>query len=338
MSKMQHSSPILMTQWLIEALKVRGLNVKDMLKALDFTAATREAELYSLSFARYLILLNWASEKLGDSALGIHLSKDIRDDAFGSAGLINYYMSSLREAFLSFQQNHALITQAIVIKFIEGPLESEFHYTPLYPAEIGSSQDVELSLSMAVRLIQRVAGKHWQPKRVNFSHGKPPQLDEHLSLLGDNIYFDQPINSFVFESGLLDEKLSDVNPLLLQLLREQIEKLRRNIKRHDDLLARVRYCILVSLGSEAGCDSSIIAKKLHMSRRTLARNLSRQDTNFQAIRFSVIEEIAKQALLQTNSSIVDIALQLGFSEASGFDHCFKRLTGYTPRQYRKDQR
>jgi AraC-like DNA-binding protein len=75
-----------------------------------------------------------------------------------------------------------------------------------------------------------------------------------------------------------------------------------------------------------------------MSRRTLARNLSRQDTNFQAIRFSVIEEVAKQALLQTNSSIVDIALQLGFSEASGFDHCFKRLTGYTPRQYRKDQR
>ena len=46
-------------------------------------------------------------------------------------------------------------------------------------------------------------------------------------------------------------------------------------------------------------------------------------------------EMAKGVLAESDSSIIEISLHLGFSETSAFDRSFRKLTGYTPLQYRQ---
>ena len=48
-------------------------------------------------------------------------------------------------------------------------------------------------------------------------------------------------------------------------------------------------------------------------------------------------ERAKQLLIQDHYSIVDIALQVGFANQSHFCQRFRRITGVSPRTYRKLQ-
>jgi AraC-like DNA-binding protein len=45
-------------------------------------------------------------------------------------------------------------------------------------------------------------------------------------------------------------------------------------------------------------------------------------------------ETAKQMLIQSDYSITDISLSLGFSSQSAFTACFKQYTGVTPGSYR----
>ncbi|QNM04219.1 helix-turn-helix transcriptional regulator [Simiaoa sunii] len=45
---------------------------------------------------------------------------------------------------------------------------------------------------------------------------------------------------------------------------------------------------------------------------------------------------AQTALLTTNSSITDIALEYGFNDSNYFKDLFKKVYGKSPREYRKN--
>jgi AraC-like DNA-binding protein len=72
-----------------------------------------------------------------------------------------------------------------------------------------------------------------------------------------------------------------------------------------------------------------------MSVRNLHRLLSEKNTSFQQLRDQITMDIAKEALLETEGNITEIALKLGFSESSAFVRKFKLKCGMTPRQFRK---
>ncbi len=49
-------------------------------------------------------------------------------------------------------------------------------------------------------------------------------------------------------------------------------------------------------------------------------------------------EAAKQRLIERSEAIVDVAMNVGFNSKSSFNNAFKKLTGQTPSQYRKENR
>lgn len=48
-------------------------------------------------------------------------------------------------------------------------------------------------------------------------------------------------------------------------------------------------------------------------------------------------EQAKQLLIETNLTIIEIASQVGYESLSHFGYLFKRQFGITPREYRKQK-
>ena len=87
-----------------------------------------------------------------------------------------------------------------------------------------------------------------------------------------------------------------------------------------------------------GASIEAIAHRLAMSRTTLNRRLAAEGTSFRKLRDTVILQVAKKALLETDIAVNQLADKLGFSEISAFDRSFRRISGMTPTLYRQIKR
>ena len=80
--------------------------------------------------------------------------------------------------------------------------------------------------------------------------------------------------------------------------------------------------------------SDMVAKKLGMSERTLARRLAEEGVTFNEIVQELKATLARHYLEEETMPISKISWLLGFEEPSSFSHACKRWTGKTPRELR----
>ncbi len=80
------------------------------------------------------------------------------------------------------------------------------------------------------------------------------------------------------------------------------------------------------------------AEALGVSVRTLQRRLRDGETSFSAEVLRVRLDCARRLLVDSNRSITDIALSVGFATSQHFSTCFREREGSTPRDYRERQR
>jgi AraC-like DNA-binding protein len=78
----------------------------------------------------------------------------------------------------------------------------------------------------------------------------------------------------------------------------------------------------------------VVAKKLGMSERTLARRLTEEGVTFIKLVQQLKATLARSYLEDETMPMSEIAWRLGFEEQSSFNHAFKRWTGKTPRELR----
>jgi AraC-like DNA-binding protein len=78
-----------------------------------------------------------------------------------------------------------------------------------------------------------------------------------------------------------------------------------------------------------------VAATLGISSRTFQRRLSEHGLIFSDMVEYVRNEAAVVLLTRTTTKIIDIALAIGYSEATSFTRAFRRRMGMTPRTYRK---
>ena len=84
-------------------------------------------------------------------------------------------------------------------------------------------------------------------------------------------------------------------------------------------------------------DLEQIAESLYMTSRTLRRKLDAEGTSYSELLTRLRKALAIDYLRTTMLSTEDIALKLGFSDAVGFRHAFKRWTGKTPGDFRHER-
>ena len=76
------------------------------------------------------------------------------------------------------------------------------------------------------------------------------------------------------------------------------------------------------------------ARKLGMSKRTLQRRLSGENTTYQAILANVREQLAHHYLSTSTLSSPEISFLLGYSDPNSFYRAFHTWTGTTPESIR----
>lgn len=90
--------------------------------------------------------------------------------------------------------------------------------------------------------------------------------------------------------------------------------------------------IASGLGS-GGVSIELVASGMNMGVRTLQRRLSEQGLDFTQVVEDVRRSLAEEYIARSDYSFTNIALLLGYSEASSFSRAFRRWNQLTPLEY-----
>jgi AraC-like DNA-binding protein len=78
-----------------------------------------------------------------------------------------------------------------------------------------------------------------------------------------------------------------------------------------------------------------VAKTLELSARTLQRHLSEEGLTYAGIVTRARCDVAQRMLEDPACKIIEVALDLGYSDQAHFARAFVRWTGLTPREFRR---
>jgi AraC-like DNA-binding protein len=168
---------------------------------------------------------------------------------------------------------------------------------------------------------------------LRFAFPEPDYFQRMKPLIPVPVLFDCAYNQMRFPASRLDQRLRFADPRLAKMAEAQCEQELANIKSPPKLLNQVRRIILGQSGRFPSVDEA--ASDLHMSSRTLKRKLQQLGTSYQKILDDLRKGLAVEYLTQTEITVDDIAVQLGYSDASNFARAFRRWTGRSPSDYRR---
>ncbi|NKF23803.1 AraC family transcriptional regulator [Solimonas marina] len=104
------------------------------------------------------------------------------------------------------------------------------------------------------------------------------------------------------------------------------------------LLGELRLTIARQLSEGRSPSVDAVARRMHLSRRTLQRRLDESGTHFQQQLAEVRRLTASRLLANTELDTVAIALLLGFVEPNSFTRAFRTWERTTPLRWRERQR
>ncbi|MFN3340993.1 MAG: helix-turn-helix transcriptional regulator, partial [Dietzia sp.] len=129
----------------------------------------------------------------------------------------------------------------------------------------------------------------------------------------------------------LGKRLPQGNPTTVALCESLCADVVSRRRLRTGITQQVRVILTQRVAFGVGMED--VAAALGVSVRTLRRRLAEEGTGFQQLLDEVRQSLAEEMLSTGMLRVEDIALRLGYAEASSFIHAFKRWTGTLPSRH-----
>ncbi|WP_202740994.1 AraC family transcriptional regulator [Acinetobacter sp. 'aerobic (ED)'] len=288
-----------------------------------------------LDFDIFNNLLNRAVELTHEPALGVYLGLQMTVSCHGSVGLAAMVSQNLGEALNVMEQFIGLRCPALKPRLeVENGLASLYLDQPMTNFKMGIVGMTFLMVGFA-QMSNAITGTKLKIK-AELNYVEPAFLSQVQELLPCEISFHHDHNRLIFPESYLALPLIMADPLAARLAREQckhdLNKLVAKRGEKHPLTALVRELLFDEV--EGFFKMKEVADKLHLTERTLQRQLAKEGTTFQMLMDQVRERYAKKLLNHHEYSISSISEKLDYSDVTHFTRAFKRWTNQTPKQYR----
>lgn len=277
-------------------------------------------------------LLIHAAARIPDEAWGLQAARCWHPGNLGVLGHAWLASSTLRTALTRVVRYWRIIGERAATRIESGGDGLKFAYDLAGADPVVDTVLPDCVLSLALDMCRTNAGRELQPLRVTLRRKRPADPEPWAVFFGCTVQFAAGENSITLATADVDRLLPTSNRPLAGLfdglLTEQLAKLSG-----DDVVSRAKAVFLEQLasGEPSGAD---IARRLHMSRRTLQRKLAEAETSYQQLVDETRCEMALRYIDDARMSVTDITFLLGFSGQSAFSRAFRRWTGSSPRDYR----
>lgn len=307
------------------------------LAAVGLDERVLEAPESEIALSRYVALWELLGREVSPS-IGLQVGIRTESGELGAYGHAVRSAPSMQLALRCLSHFIAVLTQGTRVAVEVDDRSVALVYQITDPLIVQRRQDAEFSLGLALSLMREVTGRRdLAPVRVEFEHAAPADPACHRETFGCPLHFGRPDNRLCFSSALLAMPVSTADKRLFQALEPFLEQQRATRESAPDLLGRIVRHIASSLGS-GGASLEQVAGSMNMGVRTLQRRLAEHDLDFSQLVEDVRRSLAEDYVARSDYRLTEIALLLGYAEASSFTRAFRRWTQLTPQQFRQRAR
>lgn len=317
----------------LEPVKAKGLNVDTLLSECGIPPALITAENSRVTAQQFANLWLAVARVLDDELFGQD-SRRMKVGTFAMMCQILIECATLKDAVLRMVKFFNLILDDFHCRLeMEQPLARLviWENSPLInPRVLG----YETLLMLQHGVMCWLVGRRIPIRSASFAYEEPSRSAEYKFMYCEQLTFNASETSLMFDAVFLDRPVIQSDRTLKEFIRIAPANIVLKYKNDSGVSAQVRKKLRLSIKGEWP-EFEQVASSLNMTTSTLHRRLESEGESFQAIKNTIRRDLAVEYLSHTEKSIGEIALDLGFSEPSAFQHAFKKWTSMRPGEYRK---
>jgi AraC-like DNA-binding protein len=181
-----------------------------------------------------------------------------------------------------------------------------------------------------VRVIQRLSGIAWTPAALEVQQGSSEQLRRLPEFANAEVRVGAPATGMAVPIRLLGLPIPDSN----RIASNGSPDAEAATGTVPLALCDCIYALLCSRFVDGCPDMESVAECLGISARSLRRQLAKEGLTYRQLIDHYRFETARRLIETTDRSLIDIACQLGYTEAASFTRAFRRWAGLSPSEYR----
>lgn len=323
---------LLWVRGVLQAASLQGLDESEIFLHAGLDLDCLNASSGRISLSDTLSLWRSVEQLSADPMFGFHMGQSLKPAHFQLLAFTMLSSPTLGDAIEKVLKYQRLISDGGSFTLLPQENRTALIYTPA--SSNFSYHQIDAVMVAVLSFARWLLGRDIEPIEISFSHSEAEGLEQYKTFFGCEVKFSQEQNCILFSSVLLQEALPGFDQGLA-IMHEQMADNQLQRLTEPDIIARVQERLLLGLENISRDD---IAAQLAMSGRSLQRKLQEQGSSFQKLHDEYRHQRSLQLLVNEDLTLLDISLQLGFSESSTFYRAFKRWQGVTPGEYRQKLR
>jgi AraC-like DNA-binding protein len=269
------------------------------------------------------------AEVLGRQHLGLMVGEINGLAQIGPVAEFAAHAPNVGAALKDFVEHMPMFDRGGMVSLVSDKDTATFSFLIVEPDVPAAEIIREGSVAIMVHVLRDLCGAGWEPDRVLFPHRARGSLQPYQKYFRAPVHFNASMAGCIFAARWLDQPVAKADPALRASLRQKAPS--PTDGSFGDLVRRE-----IQLTMPAGLAEAEVARKLDLDCSTLRRRLAREGESFRAIVQEIRYRLARQMIRESELTLAEIAAVLGFGELSVFSRAFRRWSGKTPSEWRRD--
>ena len=326
-------TPMAFARAIVAAYRRHGRNPDHALRLAQITPAQLHRPEGRITARQMELLSAAAMQELDDEGLSA-FGRRLPWGSYGMLARASLTAPTLGVALKRWCRHHGLLTDDIRLALaVAGPVAT----LTLEERQPLASELRELSLAFILRNVHGLACWYVDSRipllGASFPFPAPAHADAYAHMFPGTLQFDAPGAAIRFDAQYLRLPLRRDEKALAQMLQRALSITVLPYRRDRLLVPQVRQALAAH--PEHAHSAEALAALLHVSARTLHRQLKEEGASLQQLKDEVRLERAKDLLWRTDKPMKQVAAAVGFRNEKSFARAFRQWVGTTPAAFRQ---
>lgn len=329
------ATPMAFVQAIVRTYDRYGIDPATALKQARITPAQLHRPGARITAAQMELISGTAMQQLDDEALG-SFSRRLPWGSYGMLARASITAPNLGVAMKRWCRHHRLLTDDIDMSLsVDGPV-ANLRLVERRP--LGAMR--EFCVVTTLRNLHGYACWAIDSRipllQADFPYPAPAHHEAYPLMFRGPLHFDADRAGFSFDAHYLSLLLRRDERALQTMLKRALPLIVLQYRRDRLLVQQVRK--LLRDRPVDATHAEALALALHVSVRTLHRQLREESASLQALKDEVRHELAIEQLCRSARPIKQIAAAVGFASEKSFARAFRHWTGESPSAFRQRSR
>ncbi|GKT23850.1 AraC family transcriptional regulator [Acidovorax sp. SUPP3334] len=329
------ATPMAFVRAIMQAYALRGMDASAVLRQAQITPPEIGNPHGRITALQMEQLSDGAMRELDDEALG-WFGRRLPWGSYGMLARASISAPHLGLALQRWCRHHGLLTDDIALTLTSDGATATLAINE--HRDLGTLREFCLvsMLRNALGLACWLIDSRLPLQGADFPFAPPPHQAVYPLLFAGPIAFEAPQAVLRFDARYLALPLRRDEEALRTMLQRALPLTVRQYRRDRLLVQRVRQVLAADSGALYGAQA--LTERLHLSPRTLHRQLKEEGASLQALKDEVRQHRAIDLLHRTDRPIKQVAQAAGFMNEKSFIRAFRDWTGQSPAAFRRAAR